>query len=317
MRTVRSDLWAIILAGGAGTRLAPLTRALYGVDLPKQYAVLAGGDSLLQATVARTSSLVPAERIVVVATAPHGETARAQLARWPGVKLIVQPYGLDTGPGLLLPLAAVLAHDPAAHVLIQPADHHFTRPEALVRTLRRAVATGTSSRGSLTLVGAPAEAPDTEYGWIVPSRRIRRDGRRAIEGFVEKPDLASAEALHGSGALWNTFIMTGRGDRLWQVAAAGLPEHAERIAAVLREVKSPSPSQVAEAFAGLSPANFSRDVLEHAAGLEVVAMPDAGWSDWGTPRRVFASLQGTAAHACLVRRLQGTTRSTTATSAVA
>src|SRR5262245_11536221 len=100
----RPRLWAVVLAAGQGTRLSPLTRALYGHDLPKQYAVLTGDRSMLQKTIDRLAPLVPATRTVVVVAREHANVARAQLAAHPGVDVIVQPRDLDTGPGVLLPL---------------------------------------------------------------------------------------------------------------------------------------------------------------------------------------------------------------------
>src|SRR5882672_3243328 len=116
-------LWAIVLAAGEGRRLAPLTRALYGWELPKQFAVLHRGRSLLQTTIDRMVPLVPPERTVVVVGRAHRDLAKIQLAEHRGVEIVAQPRNLDTGPGILLPLTHVLVRDPGASVVILPSDH--------------------------------------------------------------------------------------------------------------------------------------------------------------------------------------------------
>lgn len=299
------NLWAVILAGGSGTRLTSLTRALYGEDLPKQYAVLAGEDSLLQAAVARAVEVASPSRTLVVVTAPHGDLARRQLARWPEVEVVVQPHGLDTGPGLLLPLAMIHARDPFARVFVQPADHHYARPERLLQAVDRAEAVTLLRPDVVTLLGVAADAPDTEYGWILPGREVRLFGAREIEAFVEKPDAATARALLAQGAMWNAFVLVAGVRRLLALAGRQMPRHAARFAAMLSRGDRPSPSALVDAFAALPPVNFSRAVLETAPGLAVVPLEGSGWSDFGTPRRVFASLQGTADHDRLIARLRG------------
>src|SRR5690242_13068677 len=100
-----SNTWGIVLAGGSGRRLAPLTTRLYGEAIPKQFAVLCGRRSLLQQTIRRMSSLIPPSRIVVVVPRDHDELARAQLASFQDTHVITQPEDRGTGPGLALPLA--------------------------------------------------------------------------------------------------------------------------------------------------------------------------------------------------------------------
>src|SRR5512140_2630317 len=123
--------YVVILAGGEGNRLAPLTRALYGADLPKQFAVLAGERSLLQTTIERATSLTSLDRILVIVSAHHAEIARRQLVPYPGVELVIQPRNLDTAPGMLLPLVRILARSWKARVVFLPSDHYVPNPAPL------------------------------------------------------------------------------------------------------------------------------------------------------------------------------------------
>jgi mannose-1-phosphate guanylyltransferase len=294
----------IVLAGGEGQRLAPLTRALYGTDRPKQFAVLAGERSLLQTTIERAATLTVVDRISVVVTAHHEELARTQLAPYPGVELVVQPKNLDTGPGLLLPLVRILARAGNARVVFLPSDHHVSDAEPITRALRRA--TGGVLHDRIALLGVTPTAPEVEYGWIVRGARLAQTGGFAVRRFHEKPTPVVAEELWRTGGLWNTFISTGPAHRFWTLAQRHLPRHTaalERYAAAINSLGETAALHTA--YHEMTTANFSRDVLSRAKALAVLPVADSGWSDWGSPQRVFASLAGTDSHDRLVRRIGG------------
>jgi len=292
------QLWAVILAGGEGAHLAPLTRVLYGTDLPEQFAILTGARSMLQATVDRILPLVPAERIMVSVTRTHEALARQQLAEWgEDITLLVQPRNLGTGPGLLLPLARIRARDPSARVVVLPSDHHVARPQVLLTTIERAELASQMDRSAVTLLAAQPNGPDTDYGWIVPGRHLEQPGMRAVLRFFEKPERQLADDLLRLGAMWNTLIIVGAVEAMWEVSRRYLPVHAETLA------RSVEPDQLDAAYAALPPVGFSRAVLERARDLSLIPLRGAGWSDWGTPRRVFESLVGTPDHRQLLQRI--------------
>lgn len=283
----------VVLAGGEGRRLASLTRALYGTDLPKQFAVLSGKRSLLQTTIERAKVLTSAERISVVVTAHHESIARDQLAPYPEVELVVQPRSLDTGPGMLLPLARLLARSRDANVVFMPSDHHIANAEPVLRALRIAMTPSLSDR--VSLVGVAPTSPEVDYGWIVRGPRLRTEAF-AIERFHEKPTTDIAHELWRAGGLWNTFISAGRAQVFWELARRHLPDHARAFE---------SDAKLDATYRDMKPANFSRDVLAHARSLAVLPVSGSGWSDWGSPSRVFASLAGTKSHDRLVQRING------------
>ena len=296
--------YVVVLAGGEGTRLAPLTRALYGHDLPKQFAVLAGEKSLLQQTIDRALRLTAADHVVVVVTGAREAIARTQLAPYPGVELVVQPYNLDTAPGLLLPLARILARVADARVVFLPSDHYVTDDRPLADALRTSEHGAASER--LALIGVAPTGPEVEYGWIVRGRRLGRTGAFAVARFAEKPEPRLAEALWRDGGLWNTFISAGPARVFWQLARRHVPDHVaalERYAGAIGG--GGEQAALAEAYGAMPSANFSRDVLAHARNLAVLPVAGTGWSDWGSPKRVFASLLGTPNHDRLVARIRG------------
>lgn len=289
-------LWAIVLAAGEGRRLSSLTRAIYGYDLPKQFACLDGDASLLQATLERVAPLVPAERTVVVVPEPHVDLARVQLEIFPGVEIVAQPRNLDTAPGLLLPLARVLSRDPRATVAVFPSDHHIAAPGTFLHAVEFAASCAGTGRCGVSLVGVPASAAEEEYGWIVPGRTLAGSGNPRlfeIQRFVEKPPRRTAARLAAAGGLWNTFVSIGSAAALWALAEVHLAEHAASFAHYLASIGTREETSVLRGIYGaMPPANWSRGVLEHAEDLAVVRIANCGWCDLGSPERVFAALGG-------------------------
>lgn len=298
---VSRDLWTIVLAGGEGTRLRSLTRALYGTDLPKQFATIQGGRSLLATTLARASRWSAPERTLVVVAKERADLARSQ---FPDTRIdcVAQPANIGTGPGILLPLARVLARDPRAHVVILPSDHYVRDDVSFADSVSAAEA-ASRTEGSIVLVGAVADRAETQYGWI---RTIPGAGSGlGVVGFREKPSPAEAERLLEEGALWNTFINVGPASAIWALARRHLPEQVSLFEAYRNAVGTEHEEQVLlEIYDRVGQADFCRDILERAEGLAAVSLFSCGWSDWGTPARVFQSLEGSPLRAELLDRIR-------------
>jgi mannose-1-phosphate guanylyltransferase len=282
-------LWAIVLAGGEGSRLAETTQRMYGSRLPKQFLSFGQNRTFLQSTIDRLHGLVPPERTVAVVAACHEAVAREQLAEFAGIEIVAQPRNVGTGPGVLLPLLHVLARDDRADVALVPSDHDFRAPakmrEALLRAQRAARA-----GANMVLVGARAEWAASDLGWIVPSRAPRRVSVRSIERFVEKPGAELAEHLFERGALWNTMLSVARGHALWQLGRRHLPAQVALLEEYALSLGSGRSAEcLRDVYERLSPADFSRDIVAPSRGLRVTAMVGAGWSDCGTPERLAAA----------------------------
>jgi mannose-1-phosphate guanylyltransferase len=284
-------LWGIVLAGGEGTRLAETTERMYGSRLPKQFLGFGLERTFLQATVDRLEGLIPPERTVVVVAARHEETARDQLREFPGVEFVAQPRNAGTGPGVLLPLVHVLKRDPRADVALVPSDHDFRSPAVLVSTLGQAQRAAHFIRSGVVLLGALAEAPARDLGWIVPRRTQRKKPVRAIAQFVEKPEQAIADQLFRQGALWNTMLSVSRGEALWRLACRHLPAQTALLATYAVALGTSAQRECLNAvYARVMSADFSRDLVAASEGLRVAVMDGAGWSDCGTPERLAAAL---------------------------
>jgi mannose-1-phosphate guanylyltransferase len=292
----RGQLWAIVLAAGEGSRLAALTRNVHGREVPKQFASLCGGETFLQKTMQRIAPLVPSDRTVVVVADNQLDLAQGQLALFSGVEIVCQPRNRGTAAGVLLPLLHVLARDPEARVLVFPSDHHFRRDSAFVAAARRAVHAAEETASGVALLGAVADAAATDLGWIVAGRMCAPATARArrVEHFVEKPDPERAADLLRRGGLWNTLVIAARGRALWDLARQHVREVADRLTPYAAGIAgSDSRALLQRIYDRLPDADLSRDILQAATGLTVVPMLEAGWSDCGTPERLFQALEGT------------------------
>jgi mannose-1-phosphate guanylyltransferase len=283
--------WAVVLAGGSGQRLAPVTRALYGKPLPKQFCRLGCGASLLQETVQRLRPTVSPPRTVVVVEASRRRLALRQVGAG-GVTVIGQPLDRGTASGLLLPLMHVLGRDPDATVVVTPSDHGIADSALFRRGIEDAVAEVQADGSRIILLGVEADAPRTDYGWILPqdrgASRTEGSGSHPVARFVEKPPVAEARMLLGMGALWNTFVMVGKGLAFLNLFRRRLPATARFFEKWARMDESRRDAWLQARYDLLEPANFSHDVLESAPNLAVYTWPASlGWTDLGTPERLF------------------------------
>ncbi len=282
--TGRGRTWAVVLAGGSGTRLATLTTDADGREVPKQYWSLAGGRSLLGEALERAACLAPPERTVVVVAAEHREHWRRELAAHPRENVLVQPRNRGTATGLLLPLLTILRRDPGAVVAVLPSDHFVAREEVLACSLDAALAR--AARGDVVLLGIEPDAPETQYGWILP----RTPGTTSrVRAFVEKPHAALALELLERGAVWNSFLMAACATTLVERVRR---RRSELVSALAHALRDPNPAVLSALYAELPSTDFSRDVLQgDEQGLLLRRVPRCGWTDLGTPERVLECLR--------------------------
>jgi mannose-1-phosphate guanylyltransferase len=276
--------WAIVLAGGEGTRLSRLTTR-DGVSTPKQYCSLRGGRSLMADAIARAARIVPRKRVVVIVAEEHRTFWASELKDLPPENLIVQPRNRGTAPGLLLPLLTIQERDPGARVAVIPSDHHVEREEVLEGSMRIALASLDEFQGGLTLLGITPDAPEPGFGWIVPSASEQL--LRPIARFVEKPMVEQARILMAQGAVWNSFLLAGEVSDLVRRFERVLPDLTRRMRAAL-----PDRARLRDLYEQLESADFSGQLLQgREADLRLLVVPPCGWTDLGTPARVQACLE--------------------------
>lgn len=269
--------YAVIMAGGAGSRFWPLSRAAR----PKQVLPLGPTkEPLVAATVRRIRNLVPPERVLVVTSAQLADAIAEVLPEVPRENLLLEPVGRNTAPCVGWAAARVARTDPSAKLLVLPADHHIEDEARFERVLRAALAAADS--GDLVTVGLTPTRPDTGFGYIEVGD-AREGEARAVTRFVEKPDLARAQSFLASGNfLWNSGMFFFRADAVLEAIRAQLPELAAGLDAFDRASSEGREDEVVrETFGTLPNISIDHGVMERAPRVAVV--PGAfGWSDLGT-----------------------------------
>ncbi|HVG77562.1 MAG TPA: sugar phosphate nucleotidyltransferase [Patescibacteria group bacterium] len=296
MKTIAAPPWALILAGGDGTRLRALTRQIAGDPRPKQFCPLLDGETLLDRTRRRVDLLTRPDRQVVIVTRPHEPYFRPLITDLAPDRLVVQPANRGTGAGLLYPLMRIADLAGDVPVAVFPSDHFVDDDATFVRAVAGAVDALAAAPQRVILLGIEAASPETEYGWIEPADRIgESESIRPIRRFWEKPAPELAASLLSRGCLWNSFVMVGRVATFIDLIAAGAPELVDAFEPVRRALGSARERAVVErVYARLEQVNFSERVLEPAAArLGVAAVKGVEWSDWGNAERVFATMRRT------------------------
>lgn len=283
--------WALILAGGEGSRLQSLTTTAAGVAIPKQFCSFGGEASLLHDALRRAQTVTTASQTCAVVSEHHRLWWQAMDLRIPAPNVIRQPCNRGTAIGILLPLLQILHRDPDAALLVLPSDH-FVRDEAvLAASLRAAMRQVRRRPDGIVMLGISPDEADPELGYIVSDSAGTMD-LRAVSEFVEKPNAAVARALIARGGVWNSFIFAAHGRTLLRAFEQSCRELALEMWEI---VSSPDRLSQADHLADLykrAPAlDFSRDILQRAPELlRVLTVPPCGWSDLGTPRRVSEAL---------------------------
>jgi mannose-1-phosphate guanylyltransferase/mannose-6-phosphate isomerase len=264
---------AVILAGGSGSRLWPLSRQ----DLPKQFLALEGKQSLLQTTIDRLAPLIAAQNVLIVTQEAHakGEAYHALLP----YQSLFEPMGRNTAPAIAL-AAAYLMRDGADPVMVVlPADHVIKDEARFHLHLQTAIAA--ANAGQLVTFGIQPTRPDTGFGYI----KTGTGGEvQAVERFTEKPDLATAEQFVRAGNYyWNSGMFVWRASVILAEIQQHLPSVYQVIQTILSENQRGSSFQqaVEQHFAAMPSISIDYGVLEKSANVSLIPC-DIGWNDVGS-----------------------------------
>src|SRR3984893_16604190 len=189
--------WAVILAGGDGTRLQSLTLRIAGDRRPKQFCSFFGGETLLTQTRARLEALFQVDRELFVVTLFHEIYYREELRNVEKSRIITQPLNRGTGVAVAVALVHILQRDPDAVVVLVPCDHYYSDNEAFGRAIRSVISSAEQYPDAVVLLGAEAHYAEIEYGWIevgsaisdTPVPLFRVDRCWAKPSMLQAPEL--------------------------------------------------------------------------------------------------------------------------------
>ncbi len=278
-------LYAVILAGGSGTRFWPVSRERF----PKQLLQIIGEETLIQQTVRRVLKAVPAKNICVVTNYCQAETIKLQLSKWKNEladNFVLEPEGRNTGPAIGLAALRLLRRDPDATMLVVPADHVIKGE----KKFKQAVSFGyqLAQQGALVTFGIQPTRPETGYGYIQPNSRSCLGTFDSLSGykvrrFVEKPDLKKARRFLDAGNyLWNSGVFVWRADTLVEEFASHQATLLKGLQTIDKMVEAGQlGEQLANRYKRLKSVSIDYGVMERSAQAAVVPV-EFSWLDVGS-----------------------------------
>jgi mannose-1-phosphate guanylyltransferase len=287
-------MFAVIMAGGSGTRFWPASRD----RLPKQFLKITGPRTMFEETVERLRPLIADDRLYAVVGQTHAELTRQALGA-SEAHMLVEPAARNTAAAIGLAAIHIYRRDPGAPVIVLPADHFIADLERFAQTARAAFEVATT--GAIVTIGIQPTRPETGYGYIkigeVSGRALDKAYYR-VAGFVEKPDRQTALAyLAGDQHAWNSGIFVFTARAILAEIAACLPELAAGLDEVARTIGSADYNQTLErVYRRLDAVSIDYGVMEKTAAPVYAFKADFAWSDVGSWQALYELRAGEADH---------------------
>lgn len=290
MASTSSKRWALVLAGGDGSRLLSFTKGITGYELPKQFCPIFSSRPLLRETIDRVSEVVAPAQTVVSVNRAHRQFYLPMFQAAPQL-VVEEPRNRGTAPAILHALMRLYDMAPSALVAMFPSDHYFGNESRFINYVDSAFDSVDNSDDTAVLLGAEATGPEQAYGWIEPEVPLSSATQSLlpVRRFVEKPDGRVANELWQAGALWNTLVLVARASTLLQMFILETPCLYSSFSDVRLVLGTMFETEVLKRlYCEFPTSGFSEDVLQrYAKRLMVMPMRGVGWCDLGQPTRVM------------------------------
>ncbi|MDA8173156.1 MAG: mannose-1-phosphate guanylyltransferase/mannose-6-phosphate isomerase [Nitrospiraceae bacterium] len=273
----KRNLYAVIMAGGKGTRFWPLSRE----NFPKQFLRITGEKSLLQHTVERLGGLVQPRHFMIITAGKQNELVRWQTdGVLPPAAILSEPEGKNTAPAIALAAFRIHKKDKDAIMLVMPSDHHIKNPDGFADAVRKAAPS--AAEGWLVTFGVVPTRPETGYGYIQAGKKMP-GGAFKVESFIEKPDRKTADALIKKGSVyWNSGIFMFSAKAILSELKAHMPALYSAFAKIEKYLGTAKEAGALETlYKTLEPESIDYGVMEQSRKVVVQAV-DFGWSDIGS-----------------------------------
>lgn len=279
-----NNFYIVLMAGGAGTRLWPVSRE----SMPKQFHKLTSEKSLLEETFERVKSLTPIENIYVSLGEKTVAETQKQLHEIKKENYIIEPESKNTAPSIALVTAKIFKKDPTAIIATIAADHTVTKISNYQAALLKATHFVEKNPDYLVTLGIKPTSPHTGYGYIKMGRKFQDVPAYAVDEFVEKPDLKTAAKYFKSNKyLWNAGYFIFRADTILEMFAKFAPEIYSGIKEILPAIDSANEKKIIKkAFASFPKVPVDTAIAEKVDKIAVIPA-DLGWSDVGSWGSVY------------------------------
>ena len=275
-----STTFAVIMAGGSGTRFWPRSRK----NRPKQLLNITGDEILLKKTIDLITPIIPVNRITIVTTLLQADSVKNTVSQIPKDNIIIEPFGKNTAPAIGIAALFIEKKDTKdAVMVVLPADHYIEDTKAFHQTIMEGAAQALQENCIVT-IGIPPRGPETGYGYIEAGEKTdAENGIYAVTSFHEKPDLNTAERFIKQGTFfWNSGIFIARTSTMLKEIEEHLPHNYQGLMKIRASLGTDEASDVINsAYKEMEAISIDYGVIEKSKHVYMIK-GDFGWNDVGS-----------------------------------